>query len=91
MKIRKIYKNKLTTLRKKTIEYSIFSEKFENKTSYGISVSEKCEHFSNYESIKNISSDFESVNKLAKCLAESAIDTSHFKDIVEDYIVLNSI
>ena len=91
MKIHKIYKNTLTALKEKTIEYSIFSEKFENKTSYGISVSEKSENFSNYESIKNISSDFESVNKLTKCLAENAIDTLQFRDIVEDYIVLNSI
>ncbi len=90
MNIHNTYTKTLTALNEKTIEYKIISEKFENKTCYGIQVSEKSEKFSNSESIKNISDSFELVKKIALCLFENSIDTSHFKDIVEDYITAMS-
>ena len=90
MNIHNTYTKTLTALNEKTIEYKIISEKFENKTCYGIQVSEKSEKFSNSESIKNISDSFELVKKIALCLFVNSIDTSHFKDIVEDYITAMS-
>ena len=66
MNIHNTYTKTLTALNEKTIEYKIISEKFENKTCYGIQVSEKSEKFSNSESIKNISDSFKLVKKIQK-------------------------
>lgn len=81
---------KLKSMGNKIIQYKLLTNKtYENKIMYGIAVSEKSgDNIIFEEKIEDISNDKSFVLNLINYLSDNAVDTAHFKDVIEDCDVL---
>ena len=86
MVIKNIYQKSIPCMNK-TIKYEMLETFYDDCICYGIQIKEfyKDNYFE--ELIEDISSNKAFVNNLITYLYENAVDTVHFKDIIEDYIV----
>ena len=86
MKITKIYELNQTVGEKRTINYNLCENTIENQLIYGIEIVSFSNDTKEIEKIENVSYEKDKVMKLITLLYENAVDTTHFKDVVEDYI-----
>ncbi len=83
---KKIYKLSQNAGIERTLEYNLCESTTEDGKAYGIEVVLTSSKVNERVKIENISNDKDVVLKLLTYLYENAVDTIHFKDIVEDYI-----
>ena len=86
MKTTKIYELNQTVGGKRTINYNLCENAVENQMIYGIEIVSLSEDKKEIEKIENVSYEKDEVIKIITLLYENAVDITHFKDIVEDYI-----
>ncbi len=89
--MKSIYKKILKHSENKIITYGILETLEENKTHYGIYVSEEVNGIVREEAIESIFPNKNMILNLIDRLCENAIDIIHFKDIVEDYLLDNDL
>lgn len=77
----------LKSMNNKTIRYGILESKENNDIKYGIGIYETYKGNTMNETFNDISDKKEVVINLINYLSENAVDTAHFKDIIEDYII----
>ncbi len=78
----------LKSMENKIIRYFILKNCESAFIKYGIGIQEVCDGKFNEEKIENISSNKDFVLELIDYLCDHAIDTTHFRDIVEDFNLL---
>ena len=88
MKIEKIYELNQTLAIKRSIIYNLCESTVEGKTVYGIEIIVNSNDKQESSKIENVSYDKNQVVNIITLLYENAVDISHFKDVVEDYISL---
>ena len=86
MKITKIYELNQTVGEKRTINYNLCENTIENQVIYGIEIVSFSEDKKEVEKIENVSCEKDKVMNIITLLYENAVDITHFKDVVEDYI-----
>lgn len=84
MKKEKIYELKQSVFEERIINYYLC----ENDSKYGIEIMIETKNENEISQISNISKNKNFVVTLIKHLYENAIDTIHFKDVVDDYLAL---
>ncbi len=89
MIIRNLYEKSLPIMNNKVIKYNICENKYSGQTHYGIQIIEEIGRKHNEEMIESISPNKNFVYGLLSYLCENTVDTVHFKDIVDDYILKN--
>lgn len=88
MTVKNIYEKSLHCMGDKIIHYDICENAVDNTIHYGIQISDKVGDESRKEIINDISPDKNLVCNLIDYLFENTIDVTHFKDIVEDYLLM---
>ena len=88
MKIEKIYELNQTLAIKRSIIYNLCECTVQGKTVYGIEIIVNSNDKQESSKIENVSYDKNQVVNIITLLYENAVDISHFKDVVEDYISL---
>ncbi|MBQ2672121.1 MAG: hypothetical protein IJG00_04890 [Clostridia bacterium] len=86
MDIKNLYEKNFSSLNK-TVFYNLVKTKSEGKDSFGIQIVTKLRNYEEKEIINDISRKEDFVKKIINYLYENAVDTTHFKDVVEDYIL----
>lgn len=86
MDIKNLYEKNFSSLNK-TVFYNLVKTKSEGEDSFGIQIVTKTENYEEKEIIKDISQKEDFVKKMIKYLYENAVDTTHFKDVIDDYIL----
>ena len=86
MNIKNLQEKNFSSL-KKTVFYNLTWVEYEGEKSFGIQIITKTKDYTEEEIIKNISSNEDFVKKIINYLFENAVDTIHFKDVTEDYIL----
>lgn len=79
----------LKSMKNKSIRYFISKNEEGKDIKYGITILEICSGKKYEEKIENISNSESFVLNLIDFLYDNAIDTAHFKDIVEDFTLIN--
>lgn len=87
MIIKNFCEKSLPTAYGKVIKYNICESEYSGHTHYGIHIIEQIGEDQIEETIENISPNKNFVCDLLTYLCENLIDTVHFKDIVEDYLI----
>lgn len=87
MIIKNLLEKSITMMNNKIIKYNICEHKHDNQIHYGIQIIEKNGRNYKEEIIKGISPNKNFVYSLLLYLYENIIDTVHFKDIVNDYMM----
>ena len=88
MKTEKIYELNQTVTVERKITYNLCESTTEGKTVYGIEIVVISNDKQESSTIENVSCDKNQVINIITLLYENAVDISHFKDVVEDYISL---
>lgn len=88
MTVKNVCEKSISCMGNKIIRYSICKNLIGGTAHYGIQLSESSKNLNQEESIENISPNKDFVYDLIKYLYENVIDVTHFKDIVEDYILM---
>lgn len=86
MNIKNLQEKNFSSL-KKTVFYNLTWVEYKGGKSFGIQIITKAKDYTEEEIIKNISSNEDFVKKIINYLFENAVDTIHFKDVTEDYIL----
>ena len=86
MDIKNLYEKNFSSLGK-TVFYNLVKTQDEGENSFGIQIVTKSRSYEEKETIKDISQKEDFVKKIINYLYENAVDTTHFKDVVEDYIL----
>lgn len=86
--VKNIYEKSLPCMRNKVIRYNICENLNGDVINYGIEIAESSDGLSRKEIVEDISPDKDFVYNLITYLCENVVDVTHFKDIVEDYILM---
>lgn len=89
MTVKNIYEKSLPCMGDKIIHYDICENMVDNVIHYGIQISDKVGDENRKETIQDISPDKNLVCNLIDYLFQNVIDVTHFKDVVEDYILMS--
>ncbi len=89
MTVKNIYEKSLPCMGNKVIRYNVCENSVGDTTNYGIEVTESSDNSNMKETIENISPNKDFVYDLITYLNENVVDATHFKDIVEDYILMS--
>ena len=87
MIIKNLFEKRITMMNNKIIKYNICEFECDGQMHYGIQIAEKSGRDYKEETIEGISPNKNFVYSLLLYLHENIIDTVHFKDIVNDYIL----
>lgn len=87
MIIKTFCEKNLSSMGGKIIRYNLCEVKYGSYIHYGIQIAEHIGKTHNKETLENISTNKDFVHELLLYLCENLIDTVHFKDIVEDYLL----
>lgn len=87
MSTRSVYVNELTSMEGKKIEYRITTGEKDGCEQYGIQVITDTKDYHEEEAVDMISPDKNFVKEIITYLYQNSIDTIHFKDVLEDYIL----
>lgn len=79
--------NELTSMEGKRIEYRITTCEKDGSEHYGIQVITDAKDYREDEAVDMISPDKNFVEEIITYLYQNSIDTVHFKDVLEDYIL----
>lgn len=86
MNIKNMHEKIFSSL-EKTVFYNLIWTECEGNKSFGIQIITKTKSYTEKEIIKDISLNENFVIKIINYLYENAVDTLHFKDVTEDYIL----
>ncbi len=87
MVIKNLCEKKLSAMNNKVIKYNVCESKCDSQMHYGIQIVEDVGENHNEETIEGISTSENFVYNLLSYLYDNIIDTVHFRDIVDDYIL----
>ncbi len=87
MSTQSVYVNELSSMEGKKIDYKITTYEKDGCKQYGIQVVTDAKDYHEEESVDMISPDKNFVEEIIKYLYQNSVDTIHFKDVLEDYIL----
>ena len=87
MATQSVYVNELSYMDGKKIEYKITTCEKDNCEQYGIQVITDAKDYHEEDTVNAISPDKNFVEEIITYLYQNSIDTIHFKDVLEDYIL----
>ena len=85
--IKNIHKLVQKSFLKRNLFYNLCESSGEGSKFYGIEILTEYKNSVEREIIRNISNDKSVVLNLIECLYENAVSVTHFRDIIEDYII----
>lgn len=87
MSTQSVYVNELTSMEGKKIEYRITACEKDGCEQYGIQVITDAKDYHEEETVDMISPDKDFVKEIITYLYQNSVDTVHFKDVLDDYIL----